>query len=73
MPVLDRPSPQELDQVVREILDTGNEYEFRELEEQVQGRLPNLANPLQVRQAAWRLVRSNAAEVTGELRVKKGA
>lgn len=70
MTVLDRPSAQEIDTAIRQILTPGREIGFPELEQAVQQRLPNLASPMQVRQAAWRLVRSRVAEVTSGLRVK---
>lgn len=71
MTVLERPSTAEIDAAVRAVLESGEPVEFSDLEANVQERLPKLASHLLVRQAAWRLINANYAEVVSGMRVRK--
>ncbi len=71
MPVLDQPSTSDIDETVQLILrDAEGPIEFSELEQRAAEKLQKLANRLQVRQSAWRLVRARRAAVTKDLKVK---
>lgn len=71
MAVLDRPTPDQIDQSVLKILDSGTAVAFPQLEERVKEIHPGLANRIQVRQSAWRLVRNRQATVTRDMKVQR--
>lgn len=71
MPVLERPSTEEIDDAVRSILESGDAVDFSDLEDGVQKRLPTMPNRLLARQAAWRLISARYAEVVSGMRVRK--
>ena len=70
MSVLDLPSNDEIATTVRGVLDSEQAITFRELERKVEEQLPNLANRVQVRQAAWDLISIRAAELTKDLKIR---
>jgi hypothetical protein len=73
MAVLERPCVQEIERAVRQILESGEPIDFPELERGVEELLPRLPSRLLVRQAAWRMVNANQAEITSGMRIRKRA
>jgi hypothetical protein len=72
MTVVDRPTPEAINRLVLEVLESRRDgLTFPEVERQVSERLPNLASGMQVRQATWRLIRQKSVQMTKDMRVRK--
>lgn len=68
--MFNRPTPEDIDNAVSSLLAT-EPVGFKYLELEAVKLLPRIANPIQVRQAAWRLIRRGQASLTKELKVVK--
>jgi len=70
MTVLNRPTVGEIDAVVESVLRDLAAMDFPELERTVKSRLPQVSDPILVRQSAWRLINRNRAKVLPGMKVE---